>query len=378
MCCAFKKAIISRNHGRRLGGFLLSEVKMITGGSKFLAGCALALCIGASAPVDVLAKEARQSASQAKKKHAVSKKAFTEKTKRGRSLNEAQVTAASKKAAKLAHLVGGGAAASRSSAAVLDMEEAPVEGLRFNSSVVLVTDALTNVPVLSKNPNLRVPMASLTKMMTALVIVESGVDLDEMVTMDADDARRTVGQRSALAPGMQLSRRELLHIALMSSENRAAAALARSYPGGFPVFIRLMNEKALKLGMTQTTYAEATGLSFDNQSTARDLSKLVQAAVKHEIIRDYSTDEESTLDLGKMAKNYHNTNPLIRRGDWSIALQKTGFTNPAGRCQMLYAFVDDRPYIIVMLDATHGAARQADALRIKSVLSASQSYAAKR
>jgi D-alanyl-D-alanine endopeptidase (penicillin-binding protein 7) len=341
--------------------------------------CAAAMLVGVTAPAQLYAKEPTRAEQRAKKKRAVSKKAFSEKTERAHSLSRKQVDAASKNATQLAHFVGGhGVASAYANAAVLNMEEAPVEGLRFSSSVVLVADGVTGVPVLSKNPNLRVPMASLTKMMTALVIVESGIPLDETVTMDSEDARRTIGQKSSLAPGMELTRRELLHIALMSSENRAAAALARTYPGGFDVFVRLMNEKARKLGMTQTRYAESTGLSFENQSTAQDLAKLVLAAVKHEIIRDFSTDEESTLDLGRMAKNYHNTNPLIRRGDWAIALQKTGFTNPAGRCQMLYAFVDERPYVIVMLDAAHGAGRQADALRIRSVLSASQAYAAKK
>jgi D-alanyl-D-alanine endopeptidase (penicillin-binding protein 7) len=348
--------------------------------SAFIAAfCAAGILFGgAGAPTVAFAKEATQA--QAKTKRAtVSKKAFAEKTKKGRSLSKTQVSTASKRATKLAHYVGGhGVAAAQADAAVLDMTDEPIDGLKFNSSVVLVSDALTNVPVLSKNADLRAPIASLTKLMTALVIVESGVDLNETVSIATDDAQRTIGQRSSLVPGAQFTRRELLHMALMSSENRAASALAGTFPGGYDVFVRQMNEKAKKLGMAHTSFAESTGLSFGNQSTAHDLAKLAQAAVKHEIIRDFSTDEESMIDLGHQAKQFRNTNPLIRNSDWSIALQKTGFTNPAGRCQILYAFVDNRPYVVVMLDATHGSTRTADALRIKSVLTASQAFAAKQ
>lgn len=278
------------------------------------------------------------------------------------------------RAAKLAQAVGAhGLASASASSIVYDAEKEAVDGLSFSSSVVLVQDAITGTNVLAKNPMLQAPVASITKLMTAYVILEEGLDLNEMVTITADDVDRLKGTRSRLEIGKQVSRRDLLHLALMSSENRAAAALGRAHPEGFGAFVGKMNAMAQKLGMTQTRFMDTTGLSAANVSTAADLAKLVKAAVEHEMIREFSTDVSGHFDVNRRdaEETFRNTNSLVRQGDWQIALQKTGYTMAAGRCVVMYAFVDERPYIMVLLDAPASSQRVADANKIRRVLSSS-------
>lgn len=299
---------------------------------------------------------------------------FAAKKAKAIALTKMDTDRASGHAAKLAQTVGeyGVAGASASASPIVyDAEKDPVSGLSFASSIVLVQDAITGIDVLAKNPNLQAPIASIAKLMTAYVILEEGLNLDEVITVTSDDVDHIKNTRSRLDVGKQLTRRDLLHLALMSSENRAAAALGRTHPQGFGAFVSKMNETARKLGMTHTRYMDTTGLSTGNVSTASDLSKLVKAAVEHELIREFSTDVSGHFDVNRRAADevYRNSNPLVRQGDWQIALQKTGYTVQAGRCVVMYAFVDERPYIMVLLDAPASSQRVADANRIRRVLS---------
>ena len=298
---------------------------------------------------------------------------FAAKKSKAVSLAHTENKRTASRAAKLAQAVGAhGVASAGASSIVYDAEKEPIDGLGFSSSVVLVQDAITGTNVLAKNPDLQAPVASITKLMAAYVVLEEGLDLEEMVTIEADDIDRLKGTRSRLEVGKQLSRRDLLHLALMSSENRAAAALGRTYPAGFGAFVGKMNETAQKLGMAQTRFMDTTGLSAANVSTAADLAKLVKAAVEHEVIREFSTDISGHFDVNRRAaeETFRNTNSLVRQGDWQIALQKTGYTMAAGRCVVMYAFVDERPYVMVLLDAPASSQRVADANKIRRVLSA--------
>ena len=297
---------------------------------------------------------------------------FVARKSRGAGLSVAQAKRSAGRAAKIAQTVGAhGLAAAGASSIVFDAEKEPVDGLGFSSSVVLVQDAITGTNVMAKNPGMVAPIASITKLMTAYVTLESGLSLDEVVTISSDDVDRLKGTSSRLEIGQQLTRKDLLHLALMSSENRAAAALGRSYPAGFDAFVAKMNETAKRLGMSRTHYVDTTGLSAGNTSTAEDLAKLVRVAVEVDLIREYSTDVSGRFDVNHREADvmYRNTNSLVRQGDWQIALQKTGYTSSAGRCVVMYAFVDDRPYVMVLLDAPASSLRVADANKIRRVLS---------
>lgn len=239
---------------------------------------------------------------------------------------------------------------------------------RFYSSIVLVEDALTGKAVISKHADARAPMASITKLMTALLIVESGLDMGEKIVVAQEDVDTLLHSRSRLTVGATLTRDELLHLALMSSENRAAHALARTYPGGREVFVAKMNARARALGMSNTHFADSSGLSPENQTTAIDLSKLVKVAVRHEIIREYSTDTNSDFALRGRDSTFRTTNKLVKNPNWRISLQKTGYTQAAGRCVVMYTHVDDHPFVLVLMDSNGAEQRAADANKIRSVL----------
>jgi D-alanyl-D-alanine endopeptidase (penicillin-binding protein 7) len=193
-------------------------------------------------------------------------------------------------------------------------------------------------------------------------------DIAEMVAVTEDDVDRLKNSTSRLRVGARLTRAEMLHIALMSSENRAANALGRHYPGGAAAFVRAMNAKAAALGMSRTRFVEPTGLSADNVSAAEDLAKLVVAAQRQPLIREYSTDPDHMIDQGGRATAYRNSNGLISNGGWDIDLQKTGYTSEAGRCMVLHATVQGREVVMVFLDAQGKFSRAADANRIRSWL----------
>ena len=240
-----------------------------------------------------------------------------------------------------------------------------VDPLALKSSVALVLDSDTNEVLFSKNSQAVLPIASLTKLMTALVVTEAQLPLDETLTVTEDDIDTEKGSRSRLKVGTRLTREEMLHLALMSSENRAAHALGRSYPGGLDAFVQAMNAKAHALGMNDTQYVEPTGLSSRNQSSARDLATLVKAAQEHQIIRDFSTSAAYAVELGNRPAEFHTTNALVRSPSWDIVLQKTGYITEAGRCLVMQARMAGRSLIMVFLDSAGKYSRLGDAERVR-------------
>ena len=238
--------------------------------------------------------------------------------------------------------------------------------LDLKSSVALVIDQDTNEILFSKNDKAVLPIASLTKLMTGLVISGANLPMDEIITITQDDVDTEKGSTSRLRVGTELSRGELLHLALMSSENRAANALGRSYPGGLPTFVRLMNSKARSLGMTNTVYVEPTGLSSRNQSSAQDLAKLVDVAYGDAVLRELSTSPGHQVSVGSRTLQYNNTNRLIKNPSWDIGLQKTGYISEAGRCLVMQTKVSGRRLIMVFLDSAGKLSRLGDAERVRS------------
>ena len=239
------------------------------------------------------------------------------------------------------------------------------DALDLKSSVALVLDQDTHEVLLSKNSSAVLPIASITKLMTAVVVTEAKLPLDDMITISQDDVDTEKGSSSRLRVGTQLSRGEMLHLALMSSENRAAHALGRYYPGGIDAFVAAMNAKAKALGMPDTRYVEPTGLSSQNQSSAKDLATLVGAAYHYQIIRDLSTSQEHQVGIGNHQLQFRNTNGLVRNPGWDIGLQKTGYISEAGRCLVMQAKMAGRKLIMVFLDSTGKYSRQGDAERVR-------------
>lgn len=241
--------------------------------------------------------------------------------------------------------------------------------LELKSSVALVLDQDTNEILLSKNPEAVLPIASITKLMTATIVVEAKQPLDEVLTITDDDVDTQKHSGSRLIVGTQLTRGEMLHLALMSSENRAAHALGRSYPGGLDAFVAAMNSKARSLGMNDTRYVEPTGLSSANQSSAHDLALLVKAAYHHDQIRELSTSREYQVAVGHRQLQFRTTNALVRSPSWDIGLQKTGYISEAGRCMVMQAQLAGRKLIMVLLDSAGKYSRIGDAERIRKWLS---------
>ena len=242
--------------------------------------------------------------------------------------------------------------------------------LDLASSVALVLDQTNSEVLFEKNASVALPIASITKLMTGLIVVEAQQDMDEMLTVTDDDVDREKFTTSRLRVGSRLSRREMLHIALMSSENRAAAALGRNYPGGIQGFVAAMNAKARELGMNDTRYVDSSGLSSRNVASARDLAKLVMAAHQQPLLREFSTDPGSTVAAGGRTMQYRNTNYLVSLPDWDIGLQKTGFINEAGRCLVMQTIIQGRAVIMVFLDSKGKQSRTADAGRMRRWLEA--------
>lgn len=237
--------------------------------------------------------------------------------------------------------------------------------LALKSSVALVIDQDTNEVLFSKNDQAVLPIASLTKLMTGLVLSEAHLPNSELITISQADVDTEKGSSSRLRVGTELSRGELMHLALMSSENRAAHALARSYPGGLPVFVGLMNAKAKLIGMKDTNYVEPTGLSSKNQSSARDLAKLVNVAHGDPILRELTTSPDYQVAVGKRMLQFNNTNRLVKNPAWDIGLQKTGYISEAGRCLVMQTKVAGRKLIMVFLDSAGKFTRLADAERVR-------------
>jgi len=242
--------------------------------------------------------------------------------------------------------------------------------LALQSNVAYVLDQANSEVLFEKNANVALPIASITKMMTGLVVVESNQDMDEVLTITDDDVDQQKHTGSRLKVGTQLTRASMLQLALMSSENRAASALGRNYPGGLPAFVEAMNAKARALGMNDTYYVDSSGLSKRNMASARDLAKLALAAYQHPVLREYSTTPKAVVEASGRPMHFGTTNRLIATPGWEIGLQKTGFINEAGRCMMMQAVIQGRAVIMVLLDAKGSAARAADAGRVRKWLEA--------
>lgn len=238
--------------------------------------------------------------------------------------------------------------------------------LKLKSSAVLVVDQDEGEELYAKNTDAIVPIASITKLMTAMVVLDRRLPLDEPVKIAKDDVDDVKGTQSRLRVGSIVTRGDLLRLSLMSSENRAAAALTRAYPGGRSAFVTAMNEKATRIGMRRSRFVDGTGLSRENVSTAKDLAKLVHAAYGYPEIREYTTDAAYTVRLGSgRTLRYANSNRLVRSPTWHIGLSKTGYINEAGRCLVMQAVIATQPVIIVLLDSWGKLTRIGDANRIK-------------
>jgi serine-type D-Ala-D-Ala endopeptidase (penicillin-binding protein 7) len=236
----------------------------------------------------------------------------------------------------------------------------------LKSSAALVIDQDEGRPLFAKNVDNVVPIASITKLMTAMVVIDAGLPLTEHIAISEADKDLLKGTRSRLRIGTVLTRGELLQLALMASENRAAEALSRVFPGGTSAFVAAMNQKAVELGMWRTRFVDGTGLSSDNVSTAQDLTKMVAAAYRYPLIRDFTTDTGLTVRLANgQSMNYRNSNRLVNNREWQIGLSKTGYISEAGRCLVMQAKIAGKPVIIVLLDSWGKLTRIADANRIK-------------
>ncbi len=241
---------------------------------------------------------------------------------------------------------------------------------KLKSSAVLIVDAETGEVLYDKNAAAVVPIASITKLMTAVVLLDADLRLDEPIEITREDLIHTRSARTftPLNRGVTVTRDDLLRLALMASENRAAAALGRTYPGGLEAFVQAMNETAAELGMNDTRFVEPTGLSSENVSSAADLAKLVIAARDYPLIREYSTAPSAEVRLGKRNVRFVNTNGLVRSASWEIAVSKTGFIREAGRCLVMQANMSARQVVIVLLDSVGKYTRVGDAIRIRKWL----------
>lgn len=248
-----------------------------------------------------------------------------------------------------------------SSSALVDSPKGPA----LQSSAVLVQDQRTGEILYEKNAQAILPIASITKLMMAMVALDIKPDLQEPLTIDDEDVDRRKGTHSRLGVGVSLTREEMLRLALMSSENRAASALSRHYPGGQPAFIAAMNAKARTLGLTNTRFFDPTGLTPSNVSSPRDLAKMVDAAHHYPLIREFTTTAENEVFVAGRPQQFHNTNALVKNADWQIGLSKTGYINEAGRCLVMQAWINSKPTIIVLLDSIGKMTRVGDANRIK-------------
>ena len=241
----------------------------------------------------------------------------------------------------------------------------PPRSLVLRSASALVKDQQTGEFLVQKKSDEVVPIASITKLMTAMVVLDARIDLKESITIEPEDIDTLLNSHSRLPVGTHLSRENALLLALMASENRAARALGRTYPGGLKAFVIAMNAKARSLGLSNTRFEDTAGLSSGNTSSALDLARMVDAAYHYPLVREFTTREEATIHSGRRTLEFHNTNRLIQNPRWQIGLSKTGFTNEAGRCLVMQASVAQRPLLIVLLDAQGKLTRFGDANRIR-------------
>lgn len=266
------------------------------------------------------------------------------------------------KAGKHAHVVAYASKQPIHRAAMVDVDPGR---LALLSSSALVIDQSTGQAIFEKHPDEVTPIASISKLMTAMVVLDAKLDLNEVISIGEEDVDGLKGTRSRLPVGTTMTREAAMLLALMSSENRAAHSLGRHYPGGMQAFVAAMNRKALALGMRNSRFEEPTGLSSHNVSTAHDLARMVAAAAHYPEIRTYSTTAAAKVDLNGQIRDFHNTNALVRSDNWEIGLSKTGYISEAGRCLVMQARVADKPVVIVLLDSVGKMTRVGDANRIK-------------
>jgi len=255
-------------------------------------------------------------------------------------------------------------------------EKKPAPGPELRSANALIVDANSGDVIYERDSGKAVPIASITKLMTALVVLDGQQPLDEVITITADDKWKGKGAFSRLPVGAKLTRGDLLKLALMASENRAARTLGRNYPGGMKAFVRTMNQKAKALGMTRTKFDDPSGLSSLNVSSPRDLSKLLNAVSRDTRIREFSTLESHEVRIGKSSLVYRNTNLLVGKQDWKILVQKTGYTNDAGECLVMQAMIGDRAVNMVLMNSFGKLTRTADARRVRRWMEAQEKPAA--
>ena len=250
--------------------------------------------------------------------------------------------------------------------------------LKLYSANALVLDAKVGEPIYAKGADTVTPIASVTKLMTAMVVLDAGQPLDERLGVGIGDLDLLKGSHSRLNLGSELTRSEMLHLALMASENRAASSLARHYPGGMDACVAAMNRKAQSLGMTRTHFSDPTGLSSENVSTAGDLALMVRAAATYPLIREATTTASRYVEVQPTGRilGYNNTNTLVRSGQWDIEVSKTGFIREAGKCLVMLANIASRPVVIVLLDSYGKLTRIGDANRVKHWLETGQSLPA--
>lgn len=349
-------------------------LQSITLGTAVSVAVALLAATATVAPADAFAATAKSS--QVAKKKATASPA-KKSVKSASATSDAQRAKSVRKRATLAANVHGHHGAVRKVAfqprqptvgQAFGLHDTP-DALALRSSVAYVVDQNTNEPLFDKNSHAVVPIASITKLMTAMVVLDSKLPLTDQIDVTDEDRDYEKGTGSRLSVGSTLSRDDMLHIALMASENRAAAALSRYFPGGRPAFIAAMNAKARSLGMGDTHFESSTGLSSQNLSSARDLVKMVNAAYQYPLIRKFSTDRTYEVNTGKRNLVYNSTNALIRgNNSWDIGLQKTGFINEAGECLVMQATIHNRPMVMVLLDSFGKYSRFADASRLRNWL----------
>lgn len=249
--------------------------------------------------------------------------------------------------------------------------------VQLRSRSVLVVRADNGEVLYRKNIDQHVPIASITKLMTAMVVLDAGQSLADTLAITQDDVDTLKHTHSRLSVGTRLTRGEMMLLALMSSENRAASALARNYPGGRAAAVGAMNRKAAELGMTQAHFVDGTGLSSDNRASPIDLVRMVKAADGYAEIRDYSTTAQHAVKIGKRVQVFRNTNALVRSPEWNIEVTKTGFINEAGRCLVMQARIGQMPVIMVLMNSQGTKTRMGDANRVRQWLEATLSLAAR-
>ena len=342
----------------------------------------IAMIVGALLGVGVSAQGVAAPAK--KESHAASKKASPAASKSAsksspkmaaksgsKSSSKKVVAAHSGKSHKVAHAPAHKGSKHMTVAAVhkpmrkVSYNEVDPDRLALYSASALVIDQVSGQSLLDKNSHEVVPIASISKLMTAMVVLDAKLDLHEVIAIGEEDVDGLKGTRSRLPVGTTMTRETAMLLALMSSENRAAHTLGRHYPGGMPAFVTAMNRKAQSLGMNSSRFEEPTGLSSNNVSTARDLARMVAAAARYPEIRTFSTTAEAKLELNGRISQFGNTNALVRSDTWEIGLSKTGYISEAGRCLVMQARVADKPVVIVLLDSVGKMTRVGDANRIK-------------